>query len=212
MTLQLELDIIFQLLMSGAVHRWGSDILEGVYNMLQLLVDLVATRLLYKPVPIKLLGTLAQVNTNVSSLHQLSNNTSIVTTIVFTIPSARYHHHNMSRRVRILCIFFCRGNFDLSYDLRLVYWTNYSLCLHTKLTWVELDWFRKFRTGLTKILHALEQTDRWIDFIQIEAPFSPYRDHFFAGVKSWLSITLCLQTKLTWAEKFWTGLAKILGR
>ncbi|XP_064624443.1 ubiquitin carboxyl-terminal hydrolase 24-like isoform X2 [Lineus longissimus] len=48
-----------KLLTAGAVHRWGTDIQEGVYTMLQLLVDLVAARLLHKPVPIGLLNVLS---------------------------------------------------------------------------------------------------------------------------------------------------------
>ena len=46
---------------SGAVHRWGSEIQEGVYTMLQLLVDLVAARLHHNPVPLCLLDVLAMV-------------------------------------------------------------------------------------------------------------------------------------------------------
>lgn len=54
--------LLFQLLTAGAVHRWGTDIQEGVYTMLQLLVDLVAARLLHKPVPIGLLNVLSMVS------------------------------------------------------------------------------------------------------------------------------------------------------
>ncbi|XP_070563005.1 ubiquitin carboxyl-terminal hydrolase 24-like isoform X2 [Ptychodera flava] len=47
-----------KLLTSGAVHRWGTDIQEGIYNMLQLLIDFIAARLKYDPAPIGLLGVL----------------------------------------------------------------------------------------------------------------------------------------------------------
>ena len=52
---------VLQLLTSHAVRRWNSETQEGVYNMLQLFVDLAATRLKYDPVPIKLLTILTQV-------------------------------------------------------------------------------------------------------------------------------------------------------
>jgi len=48
--------------MSAAVHRWGIDIQEGIFDMLQLLIDLIATRLRYEPVPIDLLHVLAMVH------------------------------------------------------------------------------------------------------------------------------------------------------
>jgi len=43
------------------VHRWGIDIQEGIFDMLQLLIDLIATRLRYEPVPVDLLHVLAMV-------------------------------------------------------------------------------------------------------------------------------------------------------
>ena len=52
----------FKLLTAGAVHRWGPEIQEGIYNMLQLLIDLVATRIKYSPVPIGLLNVLSLVS------------------------------------------------------------------------------------------------------------------------------------------------------
>lgn len=54
-----------QLLMSAAVHRWGIDIQEGIFDMLQLLIDLIATRLRYEPVPVDLLHVLAMVRGDV---------------------------------------------------------------------------------------------------------------------------------------------------
>jgi len=51
-----------QLLTSAAVHRWGIDIQEGIFDMLQLLIDLIATRLRYEPVPVDLLHVLAMVH------------------------------------------------------------------------------------------------------------------------------------------------------
>ncbi|KAL4237153.1 Ubiquitin carboxyl-terminal hydrolase 24 [Mactra antiquata] len=50
----------FQKLMtSTAVHRWGTEIQEGIFNMLQLLVDLVAARLQHQPVHQHLLDVLS---------------------------------------------------------------------------------------------------------------------------------------------------------
>ncbi|XP_064415907.1 ubiquitin carboxyl-terminal hydrolase 24 isoform X2 [Latimeria chalumnae] len=48
-----------KLLTSGAVHKWGTEIHEGIYNMLMLLVDLVAERVKQDPIPINLMGVLA---------------------------------------------------------------------------------------------------------------------------------------------------------
>ncbi|KAJ8306054.1 hypothetical protein KUTeg_016599 [Tegillarca granosa] len=49
----------FQKLMtSAAVHRWSTDIQEGIFNMLQLFIDLVVARLQHQPVPVTLLDVL----------------------------------------------------------------------------------------------------------------------------------------------------------
>jgi len=42
--------------------RWNSEIQEGIYAMLEMLVDLVTTRLERDPVPCSLLATLALVS------------------------------------------------------------------------------------------------------------------------------------------------------
>uniref|UniRef100_A0A671LMJ9 Ubiquitin carboxyl-terminal hydrolase 24 n=1 Tax=Sinocyclocheilus anshuiensis TaxID=1608454 RepID=A0A671LMJ9_9TELE len=47
-----------KLLTSSAVHKWGTEIHEGIYNMLMLLVDLVAERVKQDPIPIGLMGIL----------------------------------------------------------------------------------------------------------------------------------------------------------
>ncbi|XP_076873154.1 ubiquitin carboxyl-terminal hydrolase 24 isoform X4 [Brachyhypopomus gauderio] len=47
-----------KLLTSSAVHKWGTEIHEGIYNMLMLLVDLVAERAKQDPIPTGLLGVL----------------------------------------------------------------------------------------------------------------------------------------------------------
>ena len=54
----------YQLLTSPAVHRWGPEIQEGIYDMVQLLVDLVAIRLQHEPIPLDLLHLLAMVSAN----------------------------------------------------------------------------------------------------------------------------------------------------
>lgn len=50
-----------KLLTSNAVKKWTFDIHEGVFNMIQLFVDLVAERLKYAPIPMKLLEILCLV-------------------------------------------------------------------------------------------------------------------------------------------------------
>ncbi|KAJ6662583.1 hypothetical protein lerEdw1_011720 [Lerista edwardsae] len=47
-----------KLLTSSAVHKWGTEIHEGIYNMLMLLVDLVAERVKQDPIPVGLLAVL----------------------------------------------------------------------------------------------------------------------------------------------------------
>ncbi|XP_068174640.1 ubiquitin carboxyl-terminal hydrolase 24 isoform X2 [Antennarius striatus] len=47
-----------KLLTSSAVHKWGTEIHEGIYNMLMLLVELVAERVKQDPVPVSLMGVL----------------------------------------------------------------------------------------------------------------------------------------------------------
>ena len=42
--------------------RWNAEIQEGIYAMLEMLVDLVTTRLEREPVPCGLLATLALVS------------------------------------------------------------------------------------------------------------------------------------------------------
>jgi len=61
-TISLVKCLITQLLTSAAVHRWGIDIQEGIFDMLQLLIDLIATRLRYEPVPVDLLHVLSVVH------------------------------------------------------------------------------------------------------------------------------------------------------
>ncbi|KAG9350930.1 hypothetical protein JZ751_024819, partial [Albula glossodonta] len=50
-----------KLLTSSAVHKWGTEIHEGIYNMLMLLVDLVAERVKQDPIPVGLMGVLTMV-------------------------------------------------------------------------------------------------------------------------------------------------------
>ncbi|XP_068095521.1 ubiquitin carboxyl-terminal hydrolase 24 isoform X1 [Hyperolius riggenbachi] len=47
-----------KLLTSSAVHKWGTEIHEGIYNMLMLLIDFVAERIKQEPVPTGLLAVL----------------------------------------------------------------------------------------------------------------------------------------------------------
>ncbi|XP_034271054.1 ubiquitin carboxyl-terminal hydrolase 24 isoform X2 [Pantherophis guttatus] len=47
-----------KLLTSSAVHKWGTEIHEGIYNMLMLLVDLAAERVKQDPIPVGLLSVL----------------------------------------------------------------------------------------------------------------------------------------------------------
>lgn len=54
-----------QLLMSSAVHKWGTEIHEGIYNMLMLLVELVAERVKQDPIPIGLMGVLTMVSVHI---------------------------------------------------------------------------------------------------------------------------------------------------
>lgn len=53
--------LVHQLLTSSAVHKWGTEIHEGIYNMLMLLVELVAERVKQDPVPVNLMGVLTMV-------------------------------------------------------------------------------------------------------------------------------------------------------
>lgn len=50
-----------KLLTSNAVHKWGTEIHEGIYNMLMLLVELVAERVKQDPVPVNLMAVLTMV-------------------------------------------------------------------------------------------------------------------------------------------------------
>lgn len=43
------------------MHKWGTEIHEGIYNMLMLLVELVAERVKQDPVPVNLMGVLTTV-------------------------------------------------------------------------------------------------------------------------------------------------------
>ncbi|KAM9530104.1 ubiquitin carboxyl-terminal hydrolase 24 isoform 1-T1 [Salvelinus alpinus] len=47
-----------KLLTSSAVHKWGTEIHEGIYNMLMLLVELVAERVKRDPIPVGVMGVL----------------------------------------------------------------------------------------------------------------------------------------------------------
>ncbi len=45
-----------KLLNSGAVQRWNSEIQKGIYNMLELFIDLLVVRMKHKPVPVHMLN------------------------------------------------------------------------------------------------------------------------------------------------------------
>lgn len=49
----------FQLQNSNYVNNWAVEIQNGVFDMVNLLVDLIAARLSYSPIPVRLLETLA---------------------------------------------------------------------------------------------------------------------------------------------------------
>ena len=51
--------VVFQLQCSHHVNNWGVEVLLGVFDMVELLIDLIAARLFYSPVPVQLLETLA---------------------------------------------------------------------------------------------------------------------------------------------------------
>ncbi len=55
------LSVSRKLLTSSATHRWQAEIQEGIFNMLELFIDLVVTRLQHDPVPTQLLTILAMV-------------------------------------------------------------------------------------------------------------------------------------------------------
>ncbi|XP_050400806.1 ubiquitin carboxyl-terminal hydrolase 24 isoform X1 [Patella vulgata] len=65
-----------KLLTSAAVHKWGSEIQEGIFDMLNLLIDLVVARLKQQPVPVGLLDVL---------------------TLAFD-PETEFHYKNRARR------------------------------------------------------------------------------------------------------------------
>lgn len=52
--------------MSLQVNRWNGEIQEGIFVMLQLFIDLVAARLAFDPVPLKLMDILAVVSTGIN--------------------------------------------------------------------------------------------------------------------------------------------------
>ena len=58
-----------KLLGSQAVRKWTPEIHEGVFNMIQLFIDLAAMRLKYQPVPINILTCLSQAFDPESEFH-----------------------------------------------------------------------------------------------------------------------------------------------
>ena len=57
----LPLSLPFQLVTHDAVFRWDATIMEGILDMCQLLMELIAERLKHPPIPVTLLGLLATV-------------------------------------------------------------------------------------------------------------------------------------------------------
>ena len=45
-----------KLLNSGAVRRWNAEIQRGIYNMLELFIDLLVCSLRHRPVPVAMLN------------------------------------------------------------------------------------------------------------------------------------------------------------
>lgn len=64
--------------MSSAVHKWGTEIHEGIYNMLMLLVDLVAERVKQDPIPIGLMGVLTMVSREVLFSYDADGESSVL--------------------------------------------------------------------------------------------------------------------------------------
>ena len=52
------------------MNNWGVDVQLGVFDMVELLIDLIAARLSYSPVPVKLLETLAILFNHDSYFHR----------------------------------------------------------------------------------------------------------------------------------------------
>ena len=51
------------------MHKWGTEIHEGIYNMLMLLVELVAERVKQDPTPVNLMGVLTMVRVSCACRH-----------------------------------------------------------------------------------------------------------------------------------------------
>ena len=60
----------FQLQCSHYVNNWGIEVQSGVFDMVELLVDLIAARLSYSPVPVQLLETIAVLFDHDSVFHR----------------------------------------------------------------------------------------------------------------------------------------------
>ena len=59
LSLDLRTPCSFQLQCSHHVNNWGVEVLLGVFDMVELLIDLIAARLASSPVPVQLLETLS---------------------------------------------------------------------------------------------------------------------------------------------------------
>lgn len=76
-----------QLLTSSAVHKWGTEIHEGIYNMLMLLVELVAERVKQDPAPVNLMGVLAMVGSLPAFLPRHSRSRHRFVSVIVVIDS-----------------------------------------------------------------------------------------------------------------------------
>lgn len=91
-----------QLLTSSAVHKWGTEIHEGIYNMLMLLVELVAERVKQDPVPVNLMGVL----TMVCALSSVCPRDAPVPSSTYWFTSGSRSHHRFVS-VILLLIWIC---------------------------------------------------------------------------------------------------------
>lgn len=94
------------------MNNWGVDIQRGVFDMCELLIDLIAARLSYPPVPVQLLETLSVLFDHDSNFHRKHKSKSydrslydkqLGDKILANSPSSNFTNFNRSEPYGWLC-------------------------------------------------------------------------------------------------------------
>ncbi|CAF0746169.1 unnamed protein product [Rotaria sp. Silwood1] len=88
-------DAFYKLQTTKSVFSWPREVQCGIFEMLELFIDLIGTRLLYPPVPIELLNTLALTFDTTTAFSQKHKNESLPIRRVYALKDEDFLRENI---------------------------------------------------------------------------------------------------------------------